>query len=154
MLTKEAREVPMSRGSMQLLAALLFAIPLAAADGSVCENCFDGPEMFEYGRHEGVVPEIEAIELRCDKGRIQKKLGHEEWLISQCDDGTLAIAAAPGNPVTSGFFLFEKAAGEYQLFGVTPTDRRGRAAYRDLQALTGEQIGQLVRELREVRESD
>jgi hypothetical protein len=91
---------------------------------------------------------IVTVEIRCEIGAVQRTFGGTEWLVSECDDGQLQIVAAPKNPASPNSFTLWPAGDTYELPLGRPRGRFAKAAYRDLRALSGAEIQELLREVR------
>ena len=130
-----------------LLIAIALAPTIAAAQGSICNPCVDGPEMLKPRRLEAAP--IVSVEIRCETGPIQRTFGGTDWLVSECDDGSLQLVTAPQNPAAPYSFTFWRAGDTYELlFFGRPRGRVARAAYRDLLSLDTAKINELLREVR------
>ena len=85
----------------------------------------------------------------CDAVSIRKTIGGAEWLFTDCDSGIRMTSAAPKDPTAINFLILEKHGRKYRLSKQHPDDESAKAAYRELRALSQEQIDSLVREVRE-----
>jgi hypothetical protein len=131
--------------------ALLFMAPApaTAAEPSVCATCVDGPEMFQHVKLSEGAPVVEAISFSCNIGPLLKTFGKADWLVNVCSDGSLMFQPAPKNGASHPFTYHY---GEME----TPSpyieerfrDKRARAAYLEVKALTPEQFDALVRQIR------
>jgi hypothetical protein len=129
-----------------LLIAIALAPTIAVAQGSICNPCVDGPEMLKSRRLEAAP--IVSIEIRCESGPIQRTFGGTDWLVSECDDGSLQLVTAPQNPAAPYSFTLWRVGDTYELPLGRPRGRVARAAYRDLLSLDTAKINELLRELR------
>jgi len=139
-------------GAISVISAgWLLAMPayLTAAEPAVCATCWDGPEMFEHAKPKDVVGEISAVTIKCDAGPITRSFGKSVWLVTECDDGYLMFSPGPNNRVPQ--FFRTRLGGIGKPFAKErPHNRRARAAYDEVQALTTEQIEALVRDIRAI----
>ena len=139
-------------GAISLVAAgwlLMIAAPLTAAEPSVCTTWWDGPEMFQHVKPKDVGGEISAVTIKCDAGPITRSFGKSVWLVTECDDGYLMFSPGPNNRVPQ--FFRTRLGGIGKPFAKErPHNRRARAAYDEVQALTTEQIEALVRDIRAI----
>ena len=133
------------RHQSYLLIAIALAPTIAVAQGSICNPCVDGPEMLRPRRQE-VAPSV--VQIRCETGPIQRILGGTDWLVSECDDGSLQVVTAPQNPAAPYSFTLWRAGDTYELPFGRPRGRVARAAYRDLVSLDTATINELLREIR------
>jgi hypothetical protein len=149
----------MFRASPLIVTAFTAAAPLVADDGSVCANCWDGPEMFEHRRGAtDLVPyEVLSIEdigrfpdsarISCGDRAIVSTFGGVEWQVTECADGMLRFTAANESPAI-GFDVDRDPGGALDLADDPPEKEPAKSAYLELRELTKQQLEKLVREVR------
>ena len=149
----------MFRASPLIVAAFTATAPLVADDGSVCVNCWDGPEMFEHRNASKLkiadvisVEDIGEFPDSCPShsGTILKALGGVDWQVTECFGGHLRFAAAK-DPSISSFTILREDGGDFSFDEDPPEEETARAAWLELQSLTKRQLDKLVREVRKHR---
>jgi hypothetical protein len=89
--------------------------------------------------------------LDCNAGPVDKSYGGSQWLVYSCNDNqTVIVVAAPNNPASPFYFMFSRQQGRYQLSGEGTGNRQAtEAAYRQLQALSEQEIAALIARTKE-----
>ena len=92
-------------------------------------------------------PVVQAVLLSCNVGTIVKTFGKADWQIKACNDGSLMFLPAPKNgashPFTYHFGELETPFIEERF-----RDKRARAAYLEVKAMTPKQFDALLQEVR------
>jgi hypothetical protein len=91
----------------------------------------------------------------CTVGPSEKFFGKTKWLLYGCNDGvTAVIVSAEANPASPFYFMVFREADSYRIYGEgTGSKSASDAALKDLQALSGKALGNLVREANRTRPS-
>jgi hypothetical protein len=130
---------------------LLAPASLPAAEPSVCETCVDGPEMFQHVKPKNDVQDsiqsIKAEPIGCDVGPVVRTYGKADWLVTECDDGTLKFSPTATNRAPETF-TFSTGGFVNPFVGERPRNRRARAAYDEVKSLTTEQLAALIQDVR------
>jgi hypothetical protein len=125
------------------------AVVTTAAAQSLCSPCVDPPlvdpsPMFER-RPPPFGPDF-AVHSRARCGvAIPRTYGGLEWRVSECPDGVIAVAPAPGRIAAPFFTISRGNGGAYELDERTTTPGTPEhAAYVELQALSALEVAALV----------
>ena len=85
----------------------------------------------------------------CSKSASTKTFGMTEWALFSCDDKTLVIVAAEGNPADPFYFTLFPQGSDYQVFGEGTGNREATdAAFAEIEKLSFTQIRALIDEAR------
>lgn len=89
-----------------------------------------------------------APPLKCERGPINRMFGGAEWLVYGCADGrSIVVVSAPGSPAFPFYFMVFAGTNGYEVVGEgTGRKEATAAAFSELKALSGEEVGALVAE--------
>jgi hypothetical protein len=84
----------------------------------------------------------------CTVGPAKKTFGGTKWLLYGCNDATSAvIVSGAGNPAAPFYFFVFREAGNYRIVGEGAGSKAASgAALKELQALSGKALANLVGE--------
>lgn len=91
-------------------------------------------------------------DMKCAIGPITKEFGGAQWLVYSCEDRkSIVIKSAPSNKAVHFRFSFMADEDGFALEGKGQGDKHVTdAAYRELNAMTEEDVASLVRETQQV----
>ena len=91
-------------------------------------------------------------QMACDVGPVARNYGASEWQVYSCVDGrSIVVLANEGSRAHPFYFMLTPEAQGVNLYGEGTGDNEAtRAAYKDLEKLTSEDVAALVAETRAV----
>jgi len=131
------------------ISVLLLVSPasLVAAEPTPGATRVASPTVVQNAEPKSSSPPMQAMLLSCNVGTLVKTFGKADWRVTVCNDSTLMFSPAPSNGASHPFtYRF----GELESPNIDERfrDKRARAAYLEVKALTAKQFDALVQEIR------
>ena len=91
-------------------------------------------------------PTIQAQDLKCEIGPLQKQFGGTNWLVYACDDRkSVVFVTAPDNPAAPFYFIYYPKDGGYTLSGEgTGNKEATKATFDELKNMPFKEIQNLI----------